>query len=424
MTETTSATEIDLCDPDTFVHGFPHDWFAHLRRRRPVFHHPDPNGPGFWVVTKHADVVKVSRDTKTYTSRDGIILEEWRNGYEASHSESSTAEGAAVRSRVLSRMDPPEHTKHRLILSRGFTPREIRRVEPFARDLAARLLDEALVKRDLDFVSDVAARLPLEVICELVGVPVEDRAFILDQAERLVGFADPEYGFPPDAPLTGIAEITAYGLRLAAERRARPVDDITTELVHAEVEGVALSDRDFGALFMQIVVAGHETTRHALTGGIQALAERPDQYERLRAEPDLVLGAVEEVLRWSSPLIYIGRTVAVDTELRGQLLRRGDRVALYWPSANRDADVFDDPESFDITRHPNPHVTFNGGGVHLCLGAALARLELRVFLEELVRRAPVLTPLGPPEHLRSILNAGVKHYPLRMERQQDVVPAG
>jgi cholest-4-en-3-one 26-monooxygenase len=399
--------DINLLDRDVFTKGVPHEWFTYLREHQPVFHHPEPHGPGFWVVSKHADVQAVSRDPVTYSSdqdRGGITpLEE---------PETPMPAGGI---KVLIAMDPPEHTRYRKLVNRGFTPRMINALEPRIRELAASILDRAIAKRTCDFVVDVAAELPVEVISELIGVPKQDRHKIFEWTNRIVGAEDPEYFVSEDQMQRAMTEMFVYVHELCEQRRREPRDDIMSALLQAELEGDKLTDLELNAFFLFLSSAGNETTRNAAAHGLNAFLENPQQYDKLVQDPERLIGsATEEILRWATPTMYLRRNVTRDTELRGRALKAGDKLSLWYVSANRDEDVFDDPFRFDIEREPNDHVAFGGPGPHFCLGASLARLELRVLFEELARRVPVLRPLGAPVRLRSNIVAGIKHLPVEL----------
>jgi cholest-4-en-3-one 26-monooxygenase len=398
--------DVNLLDRDVFARGVPHEWFTYLREHHPVFLHPEPHGPGFWVVSKHADVQAVSRDPGTYSSDPIVPLEE------------TDVSSVGPQAKVLIMMDPPEHTRNRKLVNRGFTPRMINALEARIRERAVRILDRAIAKGTCDFVVDVAAELPLEVIAELIGVPNEDRHKIFDWTNRALGAADagdsdPEYFVAEDQVLNAQIEMFAYVQDLCQERRKAPRDDIMTELMQAELEGNKLSDPELAAFFMFLASAGNETTRNAATHGLCAFLDDPDEWDKLVQDPEgLVASATEEILRWASPVMCLRRNVTSDTELRGHALKAGDKVGIWFVSANRDEEVFEDPFRFDIERQPNEHVAFGGGGPHFCLGASLARLELRVLFEELARRVPAIRSLGPPAPLRSNIVAGIKHLPV------------
>ncbi len=399
--------DIDLLDRDVFTQGVPHEWLTYLRNNHPVYHHPEPDGPGFWVITKYDDVFAVGRDANTYSSdqdRGGVI------GLEEQPAEAEVDFSGA---KLMLMMDPPEHTRHRKLVNRGFTPRMINALEEHIHELTVRILDDAIAKGECDFVVDVAAELPLQAIAELIGVPYEDRHKLFDWSNRMVGSEDPEYAVSDDEANAARFEMFLYAQQLADERRAAPRDDIVSALLQAEVDGDQLSEMDFNLFFMLLSVAGNETTRNAIAHGMNAFLEHPDEYAKLVDDPHGKIDvATEEILRWASPVMYFRRNVTHDTELRGNEIKAGDKVSIWYASANRDEDVFDDPFRFDIERDPNDHVAFGGGGPHFCLGASLARMEIRVLFEELATRVPTLEPLGPPDRLRSNFIGGIKHLPV------------
>jgi cholest-4-en-3-one 26-monooxygenase len=313
-------------------------------------------------------------------------------------------------------MDPPDHTRYRKLVNRGFTPRMIAALEERVRELTANILDEAMAAGECDFVVDIAAELPLEVIAELLGVPREDRHKLFDWSNRMVGSEDPEYLVDQSLVAEAQIEMFMYAQQLAEQRRADPREDIVTTLLTAEVDGDTLSELDFNLFFMLLSVAGNETTRNAIAHGMNAFLENPDQWARLAADPSGMIGsATEEVLRWASPVLYFRRNARQDVTLRDVTIKAGEKISLWYISANRDEDVWDDPFTFDIGRDPNPHIAFGGGGPHFCLGAQLARLEIRVLFEELVRRVPGgVQQLGAPDRLRSNFIGGIKHLPVRL----------
>ena len=404
-------SDIDLLDRDVFTRGVPHEWFTFLRREAPVYKHPEPEGPGFWVVTKHADVVTVGRDGTTYSSdqkRGGVV------GLEQLPADAP--EFVSEDANLMLTMDAPEHTRHRKLVNRGFTPRQIGMLEPHIRELTNRILDEVIERGECDFVVDVAAELPLQVIAEMIGVPQEDRHKVFEWSNRMIGSEDPEY-IVTDEEVTGAqVEMFMYANELAAERRASPRDDIITALLEAEIDGDRLSEMDFNLFFLLLAVAGNETTRNSISHGVRAFCDFPDQYQLLVDDPTLASSATEEIVRWASPVMYFRRNVTRDTELRGQPIKAGDKVSIWYISANRDEDVFDDPFAFDIRRNPNEHVGFGGGGPHHCLGANLARMEIEVLLEEMARRVPSIERIGDADPLRSNFIAGIKHMPVRFPK--------
>jgi cholest-4-en-3-one 26-monooxygenase len=398
-------SDIDLLNRDRFTEGIPHDWFTLLRREAPVYHHPEPDGPGFWVITKYDDVVAVGRDGKTFSSdqaRGGVVM-----------LEGPTADlGEMPPGNLMLTMDAPEHTRYRKLVNAGFTPRRINALEPHIRDLTVGILDQVIEAGECDFVVDVAAELPLQVIAEMLGVPMEDRHKLFEWSNRMVGSEDPEY-IVADAEIEAAqAEMFMYANELARERRENPRDDIVTALLDAEVDGDRLSEMDFNLFFLLLSVAGNETTRNSMAHGMLAFLENPDQYELLVKDPSLATPATEEIVRWASPVMYFRRNVTKDTEIRGQQIKAGEKVAIYYVSANRDEDVFEHPFTFDIRRDPNDHVGFGGGGPHHCLGANLARMEIRVLFEEMARRIPQVEATGEASHLRSNFIGGIKHLPV------------
>jgi cholest-4-en-3-one 26-monooxygenase len=398
--------EIDLLDRNVFARGVPHQWFAFLRERHPVFRHPEPHGPGFWVVSKYVDVQAVSRDPVTFSSDPVAPLE--------ATDQPSPGAGA----QVLIAMDPPEHTRYRKLVNRGFTPRTITALEPRVREIAVRILDRAIGKQRCDFVVDVAAKFPVEVIAEMIGVPTEDRDKIFHWTNQSLGAADggevdPEYFVSEDETQRAQIEMFLYVQQLCEQRRKEPRDDIMSALLQADLGGRKLSDAELSAFFMFLSVAGNETTRNAATQGLSAFLDDPNEWDKLVQDPDRLIGsATEEILRWATPVMYLRRNVTTDTELRDTALKAGDKVSLWYISADRDEEIFEDPFRFQIERRPNDHVAFGAGGPHFCLGASLARLELRVLFEELAQRVPVLRSLGPPVPLRSNIVAGIKHLPV------------
>ena len=400
--------EINLLSRDQFADSVPHDWFTWLRNNAPVYHHDEPSGPGFWVITKYDDVVHVGKDAKTFSSdqeRGGVVLiEEPPPGM----SNDLGSEG-----KLMLTTDPPEHTRYRKLVNRGFTPRMINALEKHIREQAASIIDKAVERGEADFVVDIAADLPLQAIAELIGVPLEERGKLFEWSNRMIGSEDPEYAVTREEAMSASIEMFMYAQALAEQRRSEPRDDIMTVLLDSEIDGEKLSEMDFNLFFLLLAVAGNETTRNAISHGMHALLQNPEQYKEMVQDPALCVPATEEIVRWASPVMYFRRNVTQDTEIRGQEIKAGEKVTIYYISANRDEDVFDDPFTFDIHRDPNPHIGFGGGGPHHCLGANLARLEIRVLYEELAQRAPNLTQAGDPERLRSNFINGIKHLPVK-----------
>jgi cholest-4-en-3-one 26-monooxygenase len=398
----TSLDQIDLGNPDSFLNGFPHAAFTLLRREAPVYWHPERAGRGFWVVSKYRDVMAVQLAPKVFSSmRGGTLIREFEEGEEL---EANRA--------IMLNMDAPRHTRFRRLVNIGFSPKMVSRLAPHIRDMANRILDAVAPKGECDFVTEISAELPLQVIAEMIGVPLEDRHKVFDWSNRLIGFDDPEYGESMEKGRIASMEMFMYANQLAVERRDNPRDDLVSVLMNAEVDGEKLSEVEFNSFFLLLAVAGNETTRNLISGGMLALFEHPDQFARLRANPALLPTAVEEMLRWVSPVMYFRRTVTEDTELRGHRMREGDKVTVWYGSANRDEEIFPNADRFDIGRTPNEHLAF-GIGHHFCLGANLARLEIQIMFEEILRRVPDIELVGPVERLRSNFIHGIKRMPVR-----------
>jgi cholest-4-en-3-one 26-monooxygenase len=406
-------SEIDLLDLDRFARdGVPHEWFSQLRRTAPIAFHGEPDGPGFYVFSRYDDVVAIGKDARHFSSdaSRGMIV-----GLEEPTPELAallaTAEGGAS----MINMDPPLHTRYRRLVNRGFTPRMIALLQDRIAAAAAEIVTRALDKGEIDFVADVAAELPLTVIAELVGIPEEDQAKVFHWTNQLLGQDDPEFNTTLEDTRQAAVAFYGYAQELAERARKEPKDDIITKLLAADVDGDQLTDLDFNRFFELLVLAGNETTRNAISHGMRAFVEHPEQYELLAADPLLIDAAVDEILRWASPVLYFRRNVAEDVDYRGVRLREGDKVSIWYVSANRDEDVFEDPFRFDITRSPNPYVSFGGGGPHHCLGAHLARTELRLVFAELVKRVRRVEGTGSPSFLRSNFLGGIKHLPVRLD---------
>lgn len=394
--------DIDLSNPDNFVREVPHDVFRLLRREAPVYRHPETKGCSeFWAVTRYDDVVTVSKDPKTFSSeRRGVFVFD------------PTPEELERMQLMMLMQDPPRHTKLRSLVNKGFTPRMIGKLEGRVRQLTREIIDAVAERGECDFVTDIAAELPLHVIADMMGVPPSDRHMMFEWSNRLIGFDDPEYQASFDDGKLAAAEVYLYANQLAVERRNQPKDDLTSVLMNAEVDGEKLTELEFDLFFLLLMVAGNETTRNLISGGMRTLIEHPEQRRRLVAEPALMPAAVDEMLRFVSPVMEFRRTATRDVELRGQRIREGDKIIVYYVSANRDEDVFPEPDRFDVGRTPNEHLAF-GIGEHFCLGSNLARLEIRVMFEELMRRLPDMELAGPVERLRSSLINGIKRMPVR-----------
>jgi cholest-4-en-3-one 26-monooxygenase len=406
--EAAVAPEINLIDADLYQQGGPpYEQFAWLREHAPVFWHADggrPEWPGFWAVTRHEDIAYVSRHPELFSSARRLVV----------FGEVPDPAVAAQRSMMLN-MDPPQHARQRAFVNRGFTPRMIGRLEEHIVAICDTLLGDVASRGRADFVTDIAAPLPLQVICELVGAPLEDRDRISELSNRLVGADDPEFQSPTGERLqqAAAAEIYGYAHELAERRRREPADDIVTRLLQPDDNGEVLTSHEFDVFFLLLTVAGNETTRNAVSGGMLAFFEHPGQWRRLVEDPALIPAAAEEIVRWVSPVNMFRRTATQDIDLGGQRIRENDKVVVFYSSGNRDERVFASPGEFDVGRDPNPHIGFGGGGPHFCLGKHLATLELRILLAALAKRMPGIAPDGEPGRLRSNFVNGIKHLPVR-----------
>ncbi len=403
-----SLAGIDLTNPDHFVPGVPHGAFRRLRREAPVHFHPEGDGPGFWVLTKHADVKHVSKSPDVFSS--------WLGG---TNIPTLPPEALAQIRVLMLNMDPPAHRRFRNIVNKAFTPRMVAALLPRVRRMARRIVNGVCEKGECEFVNDVAAHLPMEVICEMMGIPEEDRAGIYEATNKLIGFDDPEYRSSVDDARHASLAMFLYAAKMAERARREPGDDLATTLLQAEVDGQKLSELEYNSFFMLLCVAGNETTRTVTSNGTLALLQHPDQRRRVQQDPGLLDSAVEEILRFEPAVHYFRRTARRDVEIRGQRIREGEKVTLWYPAANRDEDVFADPDVFDVGRTPNDHLAF-GIGEHFCLGANLARMELRLILGEVIRRLPDLELAAPVRRLRSNFVNGVKEMRVRFTPSKPV----
>ncbi len=394
--------KIDLSDVGLFAQGTPHDVFRRLRQENPVYWNLQQDGSGFWALTRHADVLEVSRDSETFSNeRHGIMI----------YDESFETSG---RARTMLEMDAPRHTQLRSLVSRGMTSRRVLELEDYARRRFAEGLDRCLERGDCDFVSDVAGQLPLQVISEMMGVPESDRAHLGVLAHRIQGFDDPELGGGGGGEnFDAIHEMSSYARELASDRRRRPREDIATAILQAELDGFAMDDAAFAAFFMLLITAGIETTKSSISGGMLALIENPEQWVELVKNPGRLPVAIEEMIRWTTPIQHFRRTATRDTRIAGQRIRENDRVVVWYASANRDESVFEEPFRFDITREPNDHLAF-GFGTHFCLGANLARLEMRVVFEALIARDVKIEIRGEVDYMFSSFTNSLKRMPVAL----------
>jgi cytochrome P450 len=404
---------LDITDPDVYRSGVPHATFDRLRRDDPVSWWEERDGSGFWAITRYRDIVELNRDFRTFTSRRGIRLEEMD-------------EEELEARKTMMEMDPPEHTRLRRLVQGGFTRRMVASYEQAIRTLAVDLLDEVLPRRRFDFTVDVARQLPLRMLGRLLGAPEEDYDWLVMHGDAMIGNTDPEfteyvvdqtdteaYRLLPFRSPSGV-ELFEYGQRLADARRAEPQDDVVTQMLAPTMDGEPLTDLEFKNLFTLMVAAGNDTTRYSMAGGLLALLDHPDQLELLRARPELMPSAVEELLRWTSVTMHFRRTATRDVEVHGKRIRQGDKVVLWWISGDFDERQFADPFRLDLTRDPNEHLAFGRGGPHRCIGEWLARLEIRVTLEELLPRLADIQVAGPIERMRSNFISGIKHLPVQV----------
>lgn len=408
MTTSLLPEGFDFTDPDLLARRLPLDELALLRRTAPVWWNDQPHNvagfgdDGFWVVTRLEDVKTVSKDSELFSS--------WEKTAIVRFDENMGEDGLNANRLVLLNMDAPQHTKLRRIVSKGFTPRAIARLEDGLRERARAIVAEAKKKGSGDFVEDVACELPLQAIADLIGIPQEDRLKIFDWSNQMIGYDDPEYEVDP---MAASAELISYAFTMAEQRRQDPSEDIVTKLVQADVDGESLASDEFGFFVILLAVAGNETTRNAITHGMKAFLDHPDQWELYkRTRPSTT---ADEIVRWATPVVAFQRTATADTELGGQHIRKGDRVAMFYSSANFDPDVFDEPERFDITRDPNPHVGFGGTGAHYCIGANLARLEIDLIFNAIADAMPNIREVSEPDRLRSGWLNGIKHYQVAYE---------
>lgn len=409
--------DVDLTDLDVWERGVPHDWLALLRRDAPVFWQPETEGSGFWALTRYEDVVRVAKEWETFSSElGGTSLQDL------------TPEELAARRSMID-TDPPPHTRMRALVNKGFTPRVVNAYEERIRGLAREIIGRAVERGEFDWVESVAAELPMWVFSEIMGLPVEDRRLIIELGDKLLGNTDPEVvgeeyvaeralkdpalrKLPFSSPFA--LDLIEYGRKLGEARRHDPRDDITTKLVEAELDGSRLSEQEFGTMFILLTTAGNETTRHTISLGLVDLLTHPEELERLVADPTLAATAADELLRRAHPVHHFRRTATKDVVVHGRRIARGDKVTIWYAGANYDDRQFPDPYRLDVGRTPNKHVTFGLGGPHFCLGAHLAKLEIRVWLEEILPHLPRLELTGEPVRLRSNFFNGVKRLPVRI----------
>ncbi len=409
--------DVDLTDLDAWERGVPYAWLTLLRHEAPLFWQPERNGRGFWVFTRYDDIVQMSRDWETYSSETG-----------GTSLEDLTPEEVEARKSMID-TDPPAHTRLRAIVNKGFTPRVVNTYEERIRGLARGILAQACTSDEFDWVEAVASEIPMWVFSEIMGLPVEDRRLLIELGDKLLGNTDPEVVgeenvrdltaadpslrlLPFSSPFS--LDLIEYGRRLGEARRADPRDDITTRLVESEVDGSRLSEHEFGLFFILLTTAGNETTRHTISLGLLDLLSHPEERDRLVAEPGLAATAADEILRRAHPVHHFRRTATRDVTRHGRRIKAGDKVTMWYASGNYDEEKFVDPYRLDIGRQPNRHLTFGLGGPHFCLGAHLAKLEVKIWLEEMVPYLGRIELAGEPERLRSNFFNGIKRLPVRL----------
>jgi cytochrome P450 len=395
-----NLADINLLDLSRFADGPPYEAFATLRREAPVFWHPEPQGSGFWAVTRHRDVMAVLRDPATFSNMRSNLLVDFPPGDPRGSPD------------AIVNMDPPKHGRYRGLVNKAFSPRVLQQFEPAVRALITEMIDAAVARGECDFVEELAGNLPLHVLIKLVGVPPEDRDKMLHWSLRILQVQDPDYAISPEEGMTLMQNILGYAHQLAEERRKAPREDLLSHLMQAEVDGAKLTPQEFGMFLIVLIGAGHETTRSLIANGMLTLMQHPEQRQRLRENPSLIPAAIDEMLRFTPPILHVRRTLARDTEFQGQKLAAGDKIVVWIASANRDEQVFSNPDTFDIDRKPTEHLSF-GFGAHFCLGGVLARLEARVAFEEMLRRLPDMELAGPVVRMQSNFVNSFKKMPVR-----------
>jgi cytochrome P450 len=409
---------VDVASPRVYAEGVPHEALAAIRAHDPVHWHPwTGTREGFWLLSKHADVLAVGKDPTLFSSQLGHIALEERE-----------PDALAARQSLIE-TDPPAHTRLRKLVSYAFTRSKVKEYEDYTRAIVQGLLDKAIAQEEFDWVTEISEPVPITVLISILGLPQEDGPMLIELTSEMAAATDPDYRPDPDKYPTDIDPrllpfgtpaayyVFEYGRKIGEERRRNPTDDLVSRLVHAEVDGERLDEKEYSNFFELFIFAGNETTRTGISQGILALMQHPEEFARLEADPSLIPSGVDEILRYGTPIIYFRRTATRDAEISGVPIQAGDRVALWYVSANFDEDVFEDPQRFDVARRPNPHVTFGRGGPHFCLGSFLAQLEIRILLEEILARKVRFELTGDPVRLSSNFINGFKSLPVR------VVPA-
>ncbi|HVN64956.1 MAG TPA: cytochrome P450 [Candidatus Binataceae bacterium] len=402
-----SLDNLDIIGPRHYEdNGYPHREWAYLRKHKPIFWCEYPHTDPFWAITKHADIIQISKQPNLFHNFPRLLVMPLESGM-------PPAEEPPFRH--LLNMDPPDHGEYRSIVSSNFTPRGVSHLRAEIEDIMGKVLDDAMGRENLDFVIDISSKVPLDVIAALLGVPQKDRELLFQWTNAVIGVLDPEFQAGGDVDSTfdrARLGLFQYFINLTEERIKQPTNDITSIVANAKMNGAPMPQFEMLSYFLLLVVAGNETTRNATTGGLLAFIENPGEWDKLKKNPGLLKSAVEEIVRWTSPVIQFARTATADTEVHGQKIKKGESVCLFYPSANRDEDVFDEPNRFNISRDPNPHLAF-GIGEHFCLGAHLARLELEVIFGQLLKRLEHVEQAGPIARLRSSFVGGIKHMPIK-----------
>ena len=388
---------IDLLSAGSFAHGQPHEQFRWLRQHDPVHWHEEPGGSGFWAVTRYRDVKFVGRTPTTFSSQPTILI----------------PDGLALDPdhQMFLTSDPPRHTAQRKLISSRFIPRAARLLRPRIRELARSIVDGVIERGECELAEEVAGLMPSYVLADLLGLPLEDGVALYPLTEAIHAAPGSQ---PPEAAMHAVTTMFSYAHQVWEDKRRQPTDDIASMIANGEIDGVPIDETDFNLYFILLVDAGGDTTRNLVTGGIVALLEHAAELARLRADVDGILASgIEEMLRWVSPVVYMRRTVKEAVRLDDREIAAGDKVVMYYGAANRDPDAFDDPERFDLTRKPNEHVAFGGGGPDFCLGAHIARIEIEELLREILTRMDGLELAGEPVWLESNFISGLKHLPVR-----------
>lgn len=405
-----NPTDVDLKNPDLYINGAPHEVFTRLRAEDPVHWNPEADGRGFWAITKYDDIVAISKNPALFSSareHGGHRMFDENVVGLASIGTASETEAPMIS------IDPPEHNRYRRMVSPGFSPTRLRALEDRIRERVCAILDRLGDRRECEFVTEVAAELPIQVLAELLGIPQEDRLKLFDWSNSMIAEDDPEMRKSPEAVGADLNAMAEYSIRLWNERIARPGGDLVSMLAHSEIDGEKMSMERYLGTFLLLVVAGNETTRNSISGGLVTLAQFPAERQRLAANPAALGTTAAEIIRYVSPVLHMRRTATADTELRGKKIRAGDKIIMWYLSANRDEAIYSDPFRFDGSRAEAPSLGF-GIGEHFCLGARLAELQLRVFFGEFLRRYPEAAPCGPIRRMRSNFIAGIKELPVRL----------